>query len=173
MRSPLLMLLVAVVSPFAAGAQVVGTVNPRAVGPPVQQPAPIGGIRTTPLGAAVPTPDRARNASRRPGWRGVVPLRGIVPLQVTDAALLRGSAVVVTSDMYAGSRWFPSAAPPTWQLDSLAPRVDAWRDIIVQDVICTDTGVCIERSTRMRARWSALCNCYRFADALQRIWRVE
>jgi hypothetical protein len=69
--------------------------------------------------------------------------------------------------------WYPSPQQPVWRIDSIAPRVDAWRDILVDDVICTSGGVCIERTTRMRARWSAYCNCYRFADALGRIWRVE
>lgn len=144
----------------------VGTVSPRAVGPAVQQPAPIGGLRTVPLGSRAPEPLRQHRGRR--GFHGVVPLR------VIDAPLVRGGAVVV----YDGEpdprlRWRATADRPSWHVDSLAPRVDAWRDIIVQDVICADTGLCLERSTRMRARWSAFCACYVFADGMNRVWRVE
>lgn len=158
-------------APASAEAQrppLTGTVNPRAVAPPVQQPAPIGGIRTTPIGTPAPFGrDHRRPYYQYPG--------GFIPLRVIDAPLLRGGAVVVYGDSreFGGDRWFPSADRPAWRVDSLAPKVDAWRDIFVGDVICTATGVCLERVTRMRARWSPYCNCYRFADALGRVWRVE
>jgi hypothetical protein len=142
----------------------VGTVAPGAVGKPVQLPPPIGGLRTVPIGQPAPTPDHRGRRFRH----------GLIPLRVIDAPLVRGGAVVIyDDDVSPGSRWYPSASPPTWRIDSLAPKVDAWRDIIVQDTICTDTGVCLDRSTRMRARWNAVCNCYLFADALNRVWRVE
>lgn len=140
-----------------------GTVNPRAVAPPVMQPPPIGGLRTAPLGAPAP----AANPLRKRHHTGIIPLR-------VDAPLLRGGALVVYDGaVHDGMRWFPSASKPVWRVDSLAPKVDAWRDLLVDDVICTDNGVCLERTTRVRARWSAFCNCYRFADALNRIWVVE
>jgi hypothetical protein len=159
--------LLAVPTASAQRPPLVGTVNPRAVAPPVQQPAPIGGIRTTPIGTPAPVArDLRRPHYRYPG--------GFIPLRVIDAPVLRGGAVVVYDDTRdIGPRWFPTADQPKWRVDSLAPRVDAWRDIIVEDAICTDTGVCMERVTRMRARWSAYCNCYRFADAMGRVWRVE
>ena len=143
-----------------------GTVNPRAVAPPLQQPAPIGGIRTVPIGAPIPDALHRRPHHRIPG--------GIVPLRVIDAPLVRGGAVVFRGNVEDNvGRWFLSAERPVWRVDTLAPKVDAWRDIIVEDVLCTYAGTCLERITRMRARWSPLCNCYRFADALGRIWRVE
>ena len=61
----------------------VGTVNPRAIGKPVLQPPPIGGLRTTPLGKTPPVAPRA----------GKLPFHGIVPLRVIDAPLVRGGAI--------------------------------------------------------------------------------
>ena len=146
----------------------IGTVAPGAIGPAVQQPPPIGGLRTTPLNAGMIEPRKG------------VPLYRHYPF-VRDAALLRGGGVELSGDANARSTqyerdlatWYPTADRPRWRVDSLAERVDAWRDLLVNDVVCNGTGACLERITRLRARWSAFCSCYLFADALQRIWRVE
>ena len=144
----------------------VGTVAPGAVGKPAQQPRQLGGIRTEPIGR------RTSEHSKQRGPRSH--MRGVVPPRVADAPLPRSGAIVIQDYAPSSSlRWFPSINPPIWRIDSLAPRVDAWRDIVVDDVICSNSGACLDRSIRMRARWSAHCNCYLFADALNRIWRVE
>lgn len=144
----------------------VGTVNPRAIGKPVQQPPPIGGLRTVPLGGSVPTAPRHGHHK---------PIHGLIPLRVIDAPLLRGGAVVISDDQQGRAlpAWLPTADPPRWEIDSVAPRVDAWRDIIVYDTLCNALGTCIERRSRLRARWNAFCSCYLFGDALGRAWRVE
>jgi len=148
----------------------VGSVSPQAIGRPLQQPAPIGGLRTTPIGS-----ERPGSAPEKPRLRGH-PFGGhFVPLRVVDAPLLRGGAVVLTEPQspFARATWIPTADRPRWHVDSLAPRVDAWRDLIVADIVCDGAGTCIERRSRVRARWSAYCSCYLFADALNRVWRVE
>jgi hypothetical protein len=167
-------------SPLVVGAQgavrvpLTGTVAPGAVGRPVQPPPPIGGLRTTPLsrGDVAPLPpDAPRHGSHFHG--------GVIPLRVIDAPLLRGGAVVMqaapqaASGEYAVPRWWPTADRPHWRADPSAERVDAWRDLIVSDIVCTGSGVCLERESRVRARWAASCGCYLFADGLNRIWRVE
>jgi hypothetical protein len=69
--------------------------------------------------------------------------------------------------------WTPTAEPPRWVVDSSAVPVQAWRDLIVTDHVCSVNGVCVERRQRLRARWIARCACYAFADGWNRIWRVD
>jgi hypothetical protein len=167
----------------AQRAPLVGSVSPGAVGPAIQQPAPIGGLRGVPLSSArrvqgvrvVETrfsdsaPGNARN--RRPGlpWgfdRGV---------RVLDAPLPRGLA---TGGGYAGDaatlapRWMPSYDAPRWVPDSTAAASTLWRDLLVTDVVCSIAGACRERTQRVRARWLARCDCYAFSDGWNRLWRV-
>jgi hypothetical protein len=66
----------------------------------------------------------------------------------------------------------PSYAPPRWVLDSTAPASPLWRELIVTEVWCSVVGACLERPQRVRARWIARCDCYAFADAWNRVWRV-
>ncbi len=159
----------------AAGqrAPLVGTVAPGAVGAPAPTPVPIGGLRTQPIpGAGV----------RGPQGTGVSPVRGrfapgVVPLAVADAPVLPRGVVVhsdpPTVDEGGGLYWTPTAQRPRWVQDSSVVPVQAWRDLIVTDVVCNPAGACRDRQQRVRARWIAACACYAFADALSRIWRVE
>jgi hypothetical protein len=161
---------------MAAGGQrppLVGTVSPGAVGAPAPTPVPIGGLRTQPIpGAGVRGP-RGTGVSTVPGRFAP----GVIPLAVADAPLLQ-RGVVIQPDASNGSPgavsyWTPTAQRPRWTQDSSVVPVQAWRDLIVTDVVCTPAGVCRDRQQRVRARWIAGCACYAFADALNRIWKVE
>lgn len=167
---------VAILPVMAADGQrppLVGTVSPGAVGAPAPTPVPIGGLRTQPIpGAGV----------RRPQGTGVAPVRGrfapgVVPLAVADAPVLQRGVVVQPEPTAvatgAVAYWTPTAQRPRWVQDSSVVPVQAWRDLIVTDVVCNPVGECRDRQQRVRARWIAGCACYAFADALSRIWRVE
>lgn len=152
---------------------VVGTVSPGAVGAPAPTPVPIGGLRTQPIPGA---------GTRGPRGTGVSPVRGrfapgVIPLAVADAPLLQRGVVVqpeASADGNgAGPYWTPTAQRPRWKQDSSVVPVQAWRDLIVTDMVCNPAGVCRDRLQRVRARWIAACACYAFADALNRVWRVE
>lgn len=69
--------------------------------------------------------------------------------------------------------WWPSTEAPRWQVDTTVSRVDAWRDLVVTDVVCNGAGACVPRQQRVRAPWMAACRCYAFADGWNRLWRVE
>jgi hypothetical protein len=163
----------AVVTGPAASAQrapLVGSVSPGAIGPAIQQPAPIGGLRTVPLSSA----------RRVPGMQGGQVVQGIPwgfdrGVRVLDAPLPRGLA---TGGGYASDaatvapRWMPSYDAPRWVPDSSAPASTLWRDLLVTDVVCNIAGACRERTQRVRARWMARCDCYAFSDGWNRLWRV-
>ena len=144
------------------------TVSPGAVGPAAPTPVPIGGLRTRPLASASPTPDRPRNH-----------LVGTVFLSVADAPLARGGVAVNQPDNASVGvdatpfAWMPTAERPRWTRDSTVSPVQAWRDLIVTDVVCNGAGRCLERRQRIRAPWIARCGCYAFADGWNRIWRAE
>ena len=76
---------------------------------------------------------------------------------------------------YTASRrlWTPTAERPRWVLDTTVAPVQAWRDLIVSDVVCDAYAYCVDRVQRLRARWLPACACYAFADGWNRIWRVE
>lgn len=158
-----------------------GTVAPGAVGRPAPTPTPIGGLRTRPLSS-----ENDARSSTRP-VRPVRPYRGnrvgMYPLRVADAPILRGGAVVLfgqgdeergtVRESAAGRLWYPTVERPRWRIDSALAPVQAWRDVIVADVVCDGNGVCLERESRIRAPWVAACRCYQFADALGRRYIVE
>ena len=162
-------LLATTTSVAAQGARPLGaTVSPGAIGPAAPTPVPIGGLRTRPLASATPTPGRPRH-DRVGTWL----------LSVADAPLARGGVVVNLSDnAYADAdairfAWIPTAERPRWTRDSTVSPVQAWRDLIVTDVVCNGAGRCLERRQRIRAPWIARCSCYAFADGWNRIWRAE
>lgn len=145
-----------------------GRVSPSAVGAPVQQPAPIGGLRTTPLSPRSDAEPVAVGRRDSPRW-----------LAVADARVLPYGVAVATSGVTPAHApaahapaWMPSYVPPRWVADSTAPSSPLWRDLIVTEVWCSVAGACLERPRRLRARWIARCDCYAFADAWNRIWRV-
>ena len=161
---------------------VAATVSTHAVGPAAPTAAPIGGLRTRPiLPAAGHEPSGTGVTTRRGGSR----LGGIVALAVADAPLVRGGVLVSPYDgtddrrgipadrQYRTEYWTPTAERPRWTQDSSVAPVQAWRDLIVTDVVCNPAATCLERHQRVRARWIAGGACYAFADALNRIWRVE
>ncbi len=142
------------------------SVSPNAVGAPAPTATPIGGLRTRPI--AAPTDVRAHVLARaRPGT---------VLLQVPDAALQR-PGIVTSSDneneYSRGPRWIPTADAPQWRRDPRVRPVDAWRDLIVTDVVCNSNGACRQRELPVRAPWIARCGCYAFYDGWSRLWRVE
>jgi hypothetical protein len=154
-------------------APLVGTIAPGAVGAPAPTPVPIGGLRTQPIPGA---------GARGPRGTGVTPIRGrfapgVVPLAVADASVLQRGVVVQAeappNGPGASPYWTPTAQRPRWRQDSSVAPVQAWRDLIVTDVVCNPSATCLERHQRVRARWIAGCACYAFADALSRVWRVE
>ena len=116
---------------------------------------------------------------------------GYYPIAVADAPYLRSGAIIRTTPGIAGSansvnsnnqpyvagyatgRWFPTVDRPTWKTDTTVVPVQAWRDLIVNDVICDRSGVCVEREQKVRAPWVAVCRCYMFADAIGRRWEVQ
>ena len=144
----------------------VGTVSPGAIGPPAPMPVPIGGLRTRPLDGGSRTVDTIGHFRR-----------GMFPLAVVDAPRSRGGIVPAAAEPSTAWRtwpsWTPTAERPRWIYDASVTRVDAWRDLIVTDVVCNGAGTCLERRQRVRARWIAGCACYAFADGWSRVWRVE
>ena len=147
----------------AASAQSTTPVSPRAIGPAAPTATQIGGLVTRPIATAPTT--SGRSLYRRVG----------VPLPVIDAP--RTNSGVVTRDQSADEAWAPAVRwvatgdRPRWRRDSSVTPVDAWRDLIVSDVVCNGAGVCRERQQRIRARWIPSCGCYAFADAWNRLWR--
>jgi hypothetical protein len=159
-------LLVGLLSLRAASAQaqrtpIVGRVGASALAPATPQPAPIGGLRTTPLGGGSP-----------PGTG--TPARGWSNLRVIDAPMPH-SGVVVTEPTAAPLRpqWMPTYQKPTWTRDSTAEPSTLWRSLLVHDVVCNFAGSCVPRTSRVRAMWVARCDCYAFADGLGRVWMVD
>lgn len=153
-------LLATAVDADAQRAPMVGSVGASAIGPAAPQPAPIGGLRTTPLGRSAPGADE-----RLRGW----PLARVI-----DAPLAR--AGVVTTDAPAAParpQWTPTYEKPTWTRDTTAEPSPLWRSLVVHDVVCNFAGSCVPRTSRVRARWIARCDCYAFADGLGRVWMVE
>lgn len=152
------------------------TVAPGAVGKPAPTPAPIGGLRTS---GSVSANRATRTAGATvPRVRSPRVFGGTVLLSVPDAPYSHGAVVVTSSDassLYFDRRamWSPTAAPPRWRRDTTEMVVDAWRDLIVSDVVCNGVGDCRDREQRVRARWIARCGCYAFADVFNRVWRVE
>lgn len=170
----LLLLLPNTLAPVAAQrAPLVGTVSPSAVGAGVQQPAPLGGLRTVPLTAVNPSVRRAagtplRGSALRTGFATTMLTR------VTDARTPSVGVVMHDApEVMAAPTWMPSYAPPRWVHDSTAPASPLWRTLFVTDVLCNFAGRCVERTQRLQARWIARCDCYAFGDALGRVWRVE
>jgi hypothetical protein len=69
--------------------------------------------------------------------------------------------------------WYPAPNKPRWRIDTRLTPVQAWRDLIVTDVICNGAGTCMEREQGVRAPWVAPCRCYMFTDGLGRRWEIE
>lgn len=162
-------MLVAASAPVAAAQRqppLVGTVSPGAIGAPAPTPVPIGGLRTRPMDGGSRTVDAISHFRQ-----------GVFPLVVVDAPRSRGGIVPAAAEPSTAWRtwpsWTPSAERPRWIYDASVTRVDAWRDLIVTDVVCNGAGTCLERRQRVRARWIAGCACYAFADGWSRVWRVE
>ncbi len=146
-----------------------GRVSPGAIGAAIQQPAPIGGLRTTPLSPrsdAEPVAVGRRDSQR---WLAVADAR-VLPYGV---AVTPSGGPAAAAPATTAPSWMPSYAPPRWVLDSTAPASPLWRELIVTEVWCSVAGACLERPQRVRARWIARCDCYAFADAWNRIWRVS
>jgi hypothetical protein len=100
----------------------------------------------------------------------------VVPLRVVDAPRSTGGVVPGgAEDSWNAPRafWSPTSDKPRWRRDPSLSVVDAWRDLIVSDVVCNAVGTCIDRTQRVRAPWMARCGCYALTDALNRVWRVE
>jgi hypothetical protein len=96
-------------------------------------------------------------------------------LAVADAPLPRGviyydERVETRTDR---STWFVTADRPRLRRDDRFTPVQAWVDLIVSDVVCDGYGTCVERESRARAPWVAVCRCYVYTDALGRRWEVE
>jgi hypothetical protein len=178
-----------------------GTLSPRAIGRPAPTPAPIGGLRTRPLNSPPigagdrrfrdGYDDRYRdrfdrnrdgdrdgfgNRNRRAG-----PPRdyGYRPLGygfgVADAPLPRGGVIHYDDRIetrVVEPKWFPRVDRPRWRRDTSVRPVQAWVDLIVNDVVCDGYGSCMERESRARAPWVAVCRCYIFTDAIGRRWEV-
>lgn len=170
------------------------------MGPAAPTPTPIGGLRTRPLNAPVPVgeyrrpgQDRRPGSGYREGFRdgyrygngygpGIAVVYGLgsgvvgngVGDGVVDAPLPRGSAVYegITTASPRARAWYPTGDTPRWRVDSTLVPVQAWRDLIVNDVVCDGAGTCMEREQRVRAPWVATCRCYLFTDALGRRWEV-
>ncbi len=154
----------------------VGTVSPRAIGAPAPTATPVGGLTTRPI------PPAGARGARGTGVsvvRGAERLGGVIPLAVADAPNITRGVVVSPPDdrawnpAVARAYWTPTAERPRWVRDSSVAPVQAWRDLIVSDVVCNPVAVCLERQQRVRAPWIAACGCYAFADGLNRIWRVD
>ena len=95
---------------------------------------------------------------------------------VQDAPLPRGGVIHYDERIVTRSsepRWFPTVDKPRWRRDPSVRPVQAWVDLIVNDVVCDGYGTCIERETRARAPWVAVCRCYIFTDAIGRRWEIE
>lgn len=174
----------------AASAQprppLVGTVGSGAMGPPAPVPVPIGGLRTRPLSVAPVDVWRADDASQTADGSALGRRHGVGAgywrdpygrVHVRDAGTrvygISEPAVVQRNSTGAVVRWWPSGDPPRWQVDTSVSRVDAWRDLVVTDVVCNGAGTCQPRQQRVRAPWMAACRCYAFTDGWNRLWRVE
>ena len=96
---------------------------------------------------------------------------------VADAPLVRGGVIYyderVVSPVQPARTWFPTVDKPRWRRDSTVAPVQAWIDLIVEDVVCDGYGTCMERESRARAPWVAVCRCYIFTDALGRRWEIQ
>lgn len=178
MRQLLVVALPAAFAALAMGASVAmaqrqtpprGTVSaPAAPGFPMEA-VPIGGLKTRPL-----------TATNSPAHTARTRAQSVVLLRIADAPLSRAGIALSGRDaMVRETRraplaaWTPTAERPRWVRDASVRPVDAWRDLIVTDVVCDPAGDCRERQQRLRARWIAGCRCYAFADGWGRIWRVE
>lgn len=164
---------------------------PQPAPPPVvPRPAPIGGLATRPLSPypAASGHGTTRSLRPEPPYRasrvGTYPYRtfrrGVYPLAVVDAPYPRLGVVApphvgepVRQDEPSGRLWTPTVDKPRWRVDSTERPVQAWRDLVVTDVVCTPDGDCVQRERKTRAPWVAACRCYAFRDALGRAWRVE
>ena len=139
-------------------------------GPVVPRPSNIGGLPTVPL----------PSTGRRPTLWIPSPATNGSWYWVADAPVLNGGIVVYGTDETSMTvyrepreRWIPTAERPRWVRDTSVTPVQAWRDLIVSDVMCDNYGYCVDRVQRIRAPWVAACACYAFADGWRRIWRVE
>lgn len=129
--------------------------------------------------------DRFRDDNRYPDRRRVPDAYGrYYPFGVGDAPMVRGGGIAIRMNpgafndhdrtgAYNLRTWYPAPVKPRWRLDSRLSPVQAWRDLIVTDVICDGAGTCMEREQRVRAPWVAPCRCYMFTDALGRRWEIE
>lgn len=155
----------------SSGAGTSASVGAEAIGRPAPTPTPIGGLKTVPIPPAGARGPRGTGVSVIRG----VPLRGVIPLAVADAPPVGGGIVITQSspDVPAGMVWTPTAERPRWVVDSSVAPVQAWRDLIVTDVVCNRAATCVERRQRVRARWVATCRCYAFADGLGRVWKTR
>ena len=175
------------------GLLVSGSVSAQPIGPAAPTPVPIGGLRTRPLDAPASHGDLGVRQSRPPGDAGHrgsydgrpssrrfgdgygYGFRDGYRYGMTDAPLPRGVSVRIVprvSRPVSTLTWLPTGDRPRWRVDSSLTRVQAWRDLLVNDVVCDGVGTCMERERRIRAPWVPVCRCYLFTDALGRRWEV-
>jgi len=113
--------------------------------------------------------------------RGRLPYRdrygySYYPFRIADAPLARGGVVYYAEQSVSVSSrptWFPTGDKPRWRRDTTLAPVQAWIDLIVNDVVCDGYGTCIQRESRARAPWVPVCRCYLLTDALGRRWEIE
>lgn len=170
----------------AQGAKpLVGSIGPEAFGPPAPGPVPVGGLTTRPLtntkNLRVRAEHRATDRSHgdgysRFGYEGTLlhivdaPYR---PYGVASRGDVASDRVELNGRTGGFAGWLPTPAKPQWTRDTTVTPVEAWRDLIVTDVVCNGAGLCVERQQRIRARWIASYGCYAFFDGWNRLWRVE
>ena len=137
---------------------------------PVPRPSNIGGLPTVPI----------PSTGRRPTLWIPSPATNGSWYWVADAPVLNGGVVVYGNQgngmtEYTAPRqiWTPTAERPRWVIDTTVVPVQAWRDVIVTDVVCDNYAYCVDRVRRVKARWMNTCACYAFADGWGRVWRVE
>ena len=197
----LLRLALLMLSPAPVFAQQTGTSAPiprtareRPAAPPPPG-TPITGQQQAPLiGTLAPAAARASrgNADRPstavglgipasalgPAQRHLLGVGAYVPLAVIDApAYGRGTSTRVIRPLsppqVTAPAFYPTTAPPTWNVVKEAHPVQAWRLVDVEDTICDASGACAPVSTRLKARWMPALGGYAFRDRIGRIWRVE
>lgn len=150
----------------AASVRPIGTLNAEGFLQPNRPPVQGTGLSRGPVNAL--SPGRHRPLS----------VGDYIPLLVIDApAYGRGTStrvMVPLSPLEATPpAFYPTLQPPTWRIVPEDHPVQAWRLVVVDDVVCNPAGYCAPVTTRLQARWVPSLRGYAFRDRLGRIWRVE
>lgn len=135
----------------------------------VASPRPAGGLRTQPLAAGQRPMSGSANGQLVAGW---YPLGAvdIARLQAAQGWVRQQGAAPQVIPVYVPVPY--SARVLAWARDTTLSKVQAWRDIIVDEEVCGQAG-CHQRSVRVRAPWVGACRCYGFRDGSGRFWTVE